>query len=357
MRGSLALVYPRVMATRPRLTSPRKKLGLFRSWVSGHPMWLSWQVTYRCNLRCRFCNYWQHPSRPEDELSLEGFREGSKRLAELGAILISLAGGEPLVRPDIVDIVEAVGQYHFPFITTNGWAADEKLAREIYRAGCWGVSVSLDYTEAAQHDAARGRAGVFDRAMAAIEAFGRAPKQPWQRINVLAVLMDDNLGEIEKLLQLASRLDAFFMVQPYSSLKTGEGRFAAPKDVSRHLLRLKERYPNFLSNAHFLSQFDRYLNQGEVPGCRAGRAFCNIDERGGVAICVEKRDEPVGHLLTDAPGQIVRRLHAASRNNRCNRCWYNCRGETEQLYHPIGLLKSLPTYLFNRGRPSMIGKK
>jgi MoaA/NifB/PqqE/SkfB family radical SAM enzyme len=351
--STVALIYPKLRPPGPRLSPLAKKLGLFRSWVSGHPLWLAWQVTYRCNLRCSFCNYWQHPSRPEEELSVAEFREASRRLADLGAILISLAGGEPLLRDDLVDIVEAVGRYHFPFITTNGWSATPELAGEIFRAGCWGVSVSLDYASAAPHDAQRGRAGAFDRALAAVEMFSRARRHDWQRVNVMCVLVHDNLAEVEKLLKLSARLDAYFMVQPYADIKTGDRTFLASAGVSRELLRLRRAYPNFLSNPDFLERFDRYLADGRVPGCRAGQAFWNIDERGNAALCVEHRSRPVGNVLTTAPGELVRRLRRAARENSCQRCWYNCRGEIEALYRPWGLLKSLPTYVFNRGRPSM----
>ncbi|NIA22491.1 MAG: radical SAM protein [Anaerolineaceae bacterium] len=348
----LSLIYSKALGTHRRSGPLRKKIGLFRTWASGHPMWMAWQVTYRCNLQCSFCNYWKSPSHPQEELTTDEFREASERLARLGAIFISLAGGEPLVRDDIVDIVEAVARYHFPFVTTNGWKATEPLAREMFEAGLWGVSVSLDYSDPRRHDTQRGREGAYDRAVAAIEMFSKARKHPWQRVNLMCVLVDDNLGEIEKLLKLAGRLDAYLMVQPYSQLKTGDRRFLAGAGVSEHLLGLRRRYPNFLSNPYFLGHFDHYLSEGAVPGCRAGRAFCNIDERGDVAICVEKRDRTVGNVLTSRPGELVRGLREAARANRCHNCWYNCRGEIEALYHPWGLLKSLPTYIFNRGRPS-----
>ncbi|MBN2581454.1 MAG: radical SAM protein [Planctomycetes bacterium] len=350
--GRLSLAYARRFGPHQRIGAMRKKVGLFRTWASRHPMWAAWQVTYRCNMRCSFCHYWQQPSRPEDELTTDQFREASERLAQLGTVFISLAGGEPLVRDDIVEIVEAIGRYHFPFITTNGWKMTEPLARELFAAGCWGVSVSLDYCDAARHDAQRGREGTFDRAVAAIEALSAARQHDWQRVNVMSVLVDDNVDEIEKLLKLALRLDAYVMVQPYSQLKTGDGKFTPAPNVSERLLRLRQQYPNFLSNPYFLSHFDRFLAEGSVPGCKAGRAFCNIDERGGVAICVEQRHRPVGNILTNDPGDLVANLRKAAAENRCHSCWYNCRGEIEALYHPWGLLKSLPTYLFNRGRPS-----
>ena len=87
-----------------------------------------------------------------------------------------------------------------------------------------------------------------------------------------------------------------------------------------------------------------------MSGCRAGKAFFNIDEKGDVALCVERRDRPVGNLYRDDIRTIERRLRDGARGNTCTDCWYNCRGEVESLYHPVGLVKSLPTFLFDRGR-------
>ena len=71
---------------------------------------------------------------------------------------------------------------------------------------------------------------------------------------------------------------------------------------------------------------------------------------GDVAICVENRGEPVGNLYRDDVISMFRRMRSISRSNTCRSCWYNCRGEIESLYRPYGLFKSLPTYVFDRGR-------
>ena len=82
----------------------------------------------------------------------------------------------------------------------------------------------------------------------------------------------------------------------------------------------------------------------------AGRAFFNIDSTGDVAICVERKDRPVANLFRDSPPVIHRRLRDAAKGNTCAACWYNCRGEIESLYNPVGLWQSLPTFLLDRGR-------
>ena len=288
------------------------------------------------------------------ELSAADFRAGSRKLSELGALLISLAGGEPLIRPDIVDIVDAVAEWHFPFITTNGWFSTPELAEDLFAAGLWGVSISLDYADADRHDQRRGMPGAFERGLAAIEHFSAARKHKWQRVNWMAVLMEDNLDQIEPMIKMAAERDAYFMVQPYGVRKTGATRFvhADTGGVGGQLLDLRAKHANFLSNPYFLSRFDAALNGG-VPGCRAGRGFFSIDSTGDIAVCVEERARPVANLYEHSATEIVQRLRNDTVPQKCTACWYNCRGEIESLYDLWGLTKSLPTLLFDRGRPPL----
>ncbi len=330
----------------------QKKIHLARAWLSRHPVWCAWQVSYRCNFRCAFCRYWADPLGDRPELTVAQFEEGSEKLAALGALLVSLAGGEPLVRPDINDVVAALARWHFPFITTNGWFSTPTLARELFEAGLWGVSVSIDYPDAARHDRRRGMPGAFERALAALEHFAAARRYKWQRVNWMAVLMEDNLDDVETMIRMAAERDAYFMIQPYGVRKTGATRFVHRGDggVGARLLELRRRHPNFLSNPYFLARFDAALNGG-VPGCRAGRGFFSIDSTGEIAVCVEERARPVAHLFRDSAQTIVRKLRQDTRPRTCKACWYNCRGEIESLYDPWGLALSLPTLLLDRGRP------
>ena len=338
-----------------RTSSLTKKLRLFRAWASRYPVWCSWQVTYRCNYHCAFCQYWRDPMGGLPEQTVGQFEEGSRKLARLGTLFVSLAGGEPLLRPDFPDIVRAVARWHIPFVTTHGGFVTEELAQELYDAGLWGISVSIDYADPARHDRTRGMKDAFAGAVHALECCAKARRHKYQRLNLLGVLLHDNMDQIEGLIQLAAKYRAYFMVQPYCDRKTGLGRYHhADGPVGPRLLELRRKYPNFLSNPNFLSHIDQYLDGG-VPGCRAGQAFFNIDSVGDVAICVEERPRPVANLYRDSAREIVLALRAASAGNTCTDCWYNCRGETECLYSPASLVKSLPTYFLDRPRPKRNG--
>lgn len=331
-------------------SSLNKKARLFRTWITGHPLWCAWQVTYRCNFRCRFCGYWHDAMGQAPEPSPAAYRIGARKLASFGTKLISLAGGEPFLRTDLPEIVESIAEFHMPFVTTNGWLVDRDAAEAVMASGLWGVSVSIDYADPARHDAARGMAGAWKQAWRAVELFSQARKHDYQRVNVMGVLLEDNLDEIETVMRMAAERDAYFMIQPYGFRKTGSRKHEPQgRQLSEKLLALWRRNRNFLSNPHYLGKFDEFF-AGGIPDCRAGRAFYNIDSTGDIAICVENRPRPVANLFRDSQYVIAHRLDRASRNNPCTDCWYNCRGEVESLYKPRSLLASLPTFLFNHGR-------
>jgi len=326
------------------LTARQKKARLIRAYLARLPVWCAWQVTYRCNFRCRICGYWKEPHSPAEELPVRQFERGAQNLARAGSMLINLAGGEPMLRPDLEGIVAALARWHFPFLTTNGWRIGAERARDLWSAGLWGVSISIDYADAARHDAQRGRPGALAQAVRAVETFRDTRTAPHQRVNIMAVLTAGNQDGLEGVVALAQRLGVNFMVQPYGILKTGEESHRPRPPVSDRLLDLHRRYTGFLSNPYFLSRFDAALDGG-LPGCRAGQATFNIDQRGLVAKCVEDRSHPVGSAVETPMPVLAKRLRRRWRENRCRACWYNCRGEVEALYTPRGLASALPILL------------
>ncbi|MFO8014522.1 MAG: radical SAM protein [Phycisphaerae bacterium] len=332
------------MTPTPALAPPEKKARLVRAYLGRHAVWCAWQVTYRCNFRCRICAYWKEPHTAAEELSPADFARGARNLARTGSMLINLAGGEPMLRRDLADVVAALARWHFPLLTTNGWRIPPERARRLWDAGLWGVSVSIDYPDAGRHDAQRGVRGAWREAVRAVETFRDTRTADHQRVNVMAVLTADNQADLEGVVRLADGLGANVMVQPYGVLKTGDASPRPRPPVSDLLLDLHRRYGAFLSNPYFLARFDQALDGG-VEGCMAGRATFNIDQEGLVAKCVEDRARPVGSVLETPMPVLEARLRRRWRVNRCRACWYNCRGEVEALYSVRGLATALPLLL------------
>ena len=331
-----------------------KSLDLALSYVSKNPLYCSWQVTYRCNFRCSFCGYWKMRTRAEDELTVSEFALGARRLRRLGPMFISLAGGEPLIRRDLPEIVSAVSAYHFPFITTNGWLVTAEGARRLFRSGLMGAVVSLDFADEKRHDENRGKEGAFKRATAAVEHFVQAKTDKLQKVNITAVLLKENIDEMEKLIILAQKLGAEFTLQPYAHIKTngqdgvGITDHIITREVSDHLLKLKRKYPNFKSSREYLRRYDDFFGKG-IGGCQAGRLFFNIDQKGDIAKCVEDMQNPVGNIRTIGIDQIKKALLRKQRENECKACWYGCRGEVECFYSWNGVRNTLTRIISGNG--------
>ena len=68
------------------------------------------QVTYRCNFKCQICDFWKDEHDPAEELSLDDIRTIGRKLNKLGTLIISLAGGEPLAREDLVDVIRILNE-------------------------------------------------------------------------------------------------------------------------------------------------------------------------------------------------------------------------------------------------------
>ena len=71
------------------------------------PLTVGWDITHMCNLRCKHC-YAAADNVIASEFSLEEVKKIVDELNSLGTVLIALAGGEPLMREDIYEIIEYI---------------------------------------------------------------------------------------------------------------------------------------------------------------------------------------------------------------------------------------------------------
>lgn len=313
----------------------RRCLSLGANLIRGRAIHCNLQVTYRCNFQCQICDFWKPDVDKTHELSLDDIRHIGRELARMGTLIVSLAGGEPLMREDLELIIRILNEAgHFPILITNGWYVDESRARSLQQAGLQEISVSLDYADPARHDQQRGAPGSWDRAVKALELLKRYRPSPRHRVHMISVLMDDNLEDIERLIQLSRQLGVTYMVNLYSWNRGTKSRRLPLTGVTRHLLDLKRRYPEFISLTSYLERFDEAIDCGGIGNCRTGRLLLNIDNHGNVARCTETLDEPVGNILRQAMPELYKNLLDVQENSTCAQCWTSCRGFAESMHQP-----------------------
>lgn len=327
------------------------RLGL--GFATGRFIHANLQVTYRCNFECQICDFWKERHCREEEMSLADVRTVGRKLNRLGTLIISLAGGEPLIREDLCDVIRILNEEnHFPVLITNGWFVNQSLARDILRAGLQEISVSVDYADAKRHDAQRGRPGSWDRAIAALKLLNRHRPDPRNRVHMISVLMDDNLDDIEPMIRLARDLGVTYMLSLYSWNRGGKARRLPHERVTERLLELKARYPEFVTLTSYIEQLDRAVGTGGIGNCQTGRLLMNIDTRGNVSRCIEMLNEPVGNILTDDVMEIRERLGKLQREQSCAQCWTSCRGFAESMMRPPRLRQFREFYRSVKAHPA-----
>ena len=129
-----------------------------------------WNVTRRCNLKCVHCYAQARDEEFSGELSTREGKTALDDLAAFGSPVVLFSGGEPLVRPDLLELAEyAVGKGMRAVISTNGTLIDSKTAGLLKKVGLSYVGISLDGMEEV-NDRFRGVKGAFRRAMDGIMA-------------------------------------------------------------------------------------------------------------------------------------------------------------------------------------------
>jgi hopanoid biosynthesis associated radical SAM protein HpnH len=133
--------------------------------VEKYPLIVELEPLFVCNLACPGCGKIQYPTEilrrrltPEDVFGA---------IEECGAPMVSVAGGEPLLHPQIVDIVEGlIARKRFVYLCTNAVLLRRKM--ELFKPSAYfSFVVHLDGLKE-RHDEAVDRDGVFDEAVAAI---------------------------------------------------------------------------------------------------------------------------------------------------------------------------------------------
>ena len=120
-------------------------------------------ITGQCNLRCRHCfmsaPHAKHGSPGHDEIM-----DVIDQLAECGVFSVGITGGEPLIREDFLEIIDALIAREIAVATiyTNGWLVDEKLLDALEERKLH-PSFQLSFDGVGWHDFLRGIPGAEEK--------------------------------------------------------------------------------------------------------------------------------------------------------------------------------------------------
>lgn len=157
-----------------------------------------YNCTRRCNLRCAHCYSSSCDQPAPDELTTDQARIMIDDLAKFGSPVLLFSGGEPLMRPDVLELIaHARSAGMRAVLSTNGTLITPKIAGQLSEAGLNYVGVSLDGL-AEVNDRFRGVSGAFEAALAGI----RHCRQAGVKVGLRLTMNRRNVSEIDGIFDL-----------------------------------------------------------------------------------------------------------------------------------------------------------
>ncbi len=135
------------------------------------PPYVNWELTNRCNMGCPYCFLGEHPEGVLPDLPTNIVKEAIKKLKEGGARMLNYSGGEPLLRDDIIELIEyGHGLGLITILSTNGILLSAELIRELRDCLTW-VTLPIDGPNAGIHDSVRGKREHFENVLDQLKIF------------------------------------------------------------------------------------------------------------------------------------------------------------------------------------------
>ena len=135
------------------------------------------QLAYRtmCNFNCSHCYVKAPNSELKDRLTLETVRELAQQFDELNAWEVGIQGGEPLLFPDLEDLIRCLDVNRFYVcVITNGYLMTDDTAKKLADLGVDRVAVSIDGFNQKEHDTLRKKKGSYAKCLHALECVKKA---------------------------------------------------------------------------------------------------------------------------------------------------------------------------------------
>ena len=184
------------------------------------PFLVIWETTLACELSCRHCRASAIPTRMPGELDTNEGKRLIDDVAAMGTPLIVFSGGDPGSRMDLAELIAHAKSRGLRAATVP--AATSYLSHATVRAlkesGCDQMAVSLDFPDAARHDAFRGHPGVFARTIEAA-AWAREEGLPFQ---VNTCVFSESADSLDEMADRVAELGAVFW-EVFFLVPTGRG--------------------------------------------------------------------------------------------------------------------------------------
>jgi MoaA/NifB/PqqE/SkfB family radical SAM enzyme len=298
------------------------------NWLAGRPIVVSFEVTDSCTCDCRHCD---HGGPRDDSRNLRP-ADYRRYMRELRPCVVQVSGGEPLLRPDLVEIVRNIQDgAGLPYtILVSSWSLmTAELYLELRAAGVDQFSVSLDFPDD-RHDQFRCYPGLYRHLE---DLIPRVARLGHDDIVLNSCITTENLGEINAIADKAREWGVNLCYSAYSARRTG-CRDLLPVSAQQltalnvHLDRVEARRDatNWIVNSRStLDATRRYFENSGTPGCKAGHRFLVVTADGALQPCsMQFQRYPLE--------ERTRMVEEFTRRNTCDQCYVSIRSYLDKSF-------------------------
>jgi MoaA/NifB/PqqE/SkfB family radical SAM enzyme len=252
----------------------------------------------RCNLSCTYCNEYDKVS---DPVPIAEMLRRVDQLAKLGTGIITISGGEPLLHPELDQIIRAIRSHGATAtIITNGYLLTPDRIKQLNRAGLEHLQISIDNVN--PDEVSKKSLKVLDRKLQWLKEFALFD------ININSVL-GGGMQHPEDALTITRRALELGFETTVGIIHDHDGQLAPLNENERAVYDqiLKERKPALFAFAYD-NLFHKNLALGQPNDwqCRAGSRYLYICEQGLVHYCSQQRGYPAIPLENYAQADLDR---------------------------------------------------
>ena len=277
---------------RKKLTAVNRSLREFKMIAYGaldkdHPIMAHIIPIRRCNLSCTYCNEYDDYSKP---VSTDVMIERINKLADLGTGIITLSGGEPLLHPDLDDIIAAMRRRGvLACMITNGYLLMPDRIERLNRAGLDHMQISID--NVMPDEVSKKSLKVLDKKLQLLAEYADF------HVNINSVI-GGGIRNPEDALVVGKRALELGFSSTLGIIHDGDGQLqplgerekavyqAMSKGKKRHFARLHDYFQDAIAEG-----------RPSEWRCRAGARYVYICEDGLVHYCSQQRGYPAKPLL------------------------------------------------------------
>lgn len=235
-------------------------------------------VIRRCNLSCGYCNEYDETSPP---VPLDVLKARIDKLKALGTFSLELTGGEPMMHPDIYEIIAYARslEFHKVMMISNAYLLNEAKVKKLNEAGLMEMQISVDGVKT--NDVT---IKVLDTLRPKLAAVARAAK--------FKVVLSGVLGAAppSEVLEVVRHANELGFRPRVLVIHDGEGQMTLGEEERRVFSEVRSAIGSKFGEAR--DYRERLLTEGSAPfKCRAGSRYLYVDEHGDVHWCSQTRSE------------------------------------------------------------------